>query len=91
MLIYYRKDLFNDPRWQAEFKEEYGYDFPVSPVTWQEILDIAKFFNGKDWNGDGKDDFGITMHLKGGEQGFFNYIALAGSFVCMPAPGVDRA
>jgi len=44
MVIYYRKDLFNDPRWQAEFKEEYGYDFPVSPVTWQEILDIAKFF-----------------------------------------------
>ncbi|HOQ50504.1 MAG TPA: extracellular solute-binding protein [Candidatus Atribacteria bacterium] len=91
MVIYYRKDLFNDPRWQAEFKEEYGYDFPVSPVTWQEILDIAKFFNGKDWNGDGKDDFGITMHLKVGEQGFFNYIALAGSFVCMPAPGDDPA
>ncbi|HHV93479.1 MAG TPA: extracellular solute-binding protein [Firmicutes bacterium] len=89
MVIYYRRDLFTDPKWQAAFKEEYGYDFPLPPRTWQELLDVAKFFNGKDWNGDGKADYGITMHLKVGEQGFFNYLALAASFVVNPAPGDD--
>ena len=91
MVIYFRKDLFNDPKWQEEFKNEFNYDLPVRPDSWQEILDLAKFFNGKDWNGDGKEDFGISMHLKVGEQGFFNYIALAGGFVVMPAPGDNPA
>ncbi len=89
MVIYYRRDLFTDPKWQAAFQEEYGYEFPLPPRTWQDLLDVAKFFNGKDWNGDGKPDHGITMHLKVGEQGFFNYLALAASFVVNPAPGDD--
>lgn len=90
MVIYYRRDLFTDAKWRAEFKKAYGYDLPVPPRTWQQILDIAAFFNGKDLNGDGKNNgHGITMHLKVGEQGFFNYIALAGAFVVNPAPGPD--
>ncbi|NLA58148.1 MAG: extracellular solute-binding protein [Firmicutes bacterium] len=89
MVIYYRRDLFTDPKWQAAFQEEYGYEFPLPPRTWQELLDVAKFFNGKDWNGDGKPDYGISMHLKVGEQGFFNYLALAAPFVVNPAPGDD--
>ncbi len=87
MVIYYRRDLFTDPVWQSAFKEEYGYDLPVPPRTWQQVLDVANFFNGKDWNGDGNPDYGISMHLKVGEQGFFNYIALAGPFVVNPASG----
>ncbi|NLJ24807.1 MAG: extracellular solute-binding protein [Firmicutes bacterium] len=89
MVIYYRRDLLTDPTWQSAFKEEHGYDLPVPPRTWQQVLDVANFFNGKDWNGDGKTDYGISMHLKVGEQGFFNYIALAGAFVVNPASGDD--
>jgi len=39
----YRKDLFNDPEEKAAFKSKYGYDLGV-PKTWQELLDIARFF-----------------------------------------------
>lgn len=89
MVLYYRRDLFTDPKWRAQFRQQYGYDLPVPPTTWQQVLDIARFFNNRDWNGDGKNDYGITMHLKVGEQGFFNYLALAASFVVNPAPGSD--
>lgn len=87
MVLYYRRDLFSDPRWRSAFRQQYGYDLPLQPSTWQQVVDIARFFNNKDWNGDGKNDYGITMHLKVGEQGFFNYLALAASFVVNPAPG----
>lgn len=45
---YYRKDLFNNPKIQADFKSRYGYDLrPAS--TWNEYLDISKFFYETDY------------------------------------------
>ncbi len=64
---------------------------PTSLATWDEVLDIARFFNGKDWNEDGKPDYGMSMHLKVGEQGFFNFLALSAPYVVHPAPGPDPA
>lgn len=55
-MFYYRKDLLTDPRAQAEFKAEFGYDLPVPPETWSQVIDVAKFFY------EHKDEFG----LKGG-------------------------
>jgi len=43
----YRKDLFDDPKEQAAFKAKYGYDLAI-PKTYQELMDIAKFFTRKD-------------------------------------------
>ena len=43
----YRKDLFENPDEQAAFEAEYGYALAV-PSTWQELLDIAKFFTRPD-------------------------------------------
>ncbi|MGI9254518.1 MAG: extracellular solute-binding protein, partial [Thermomicrobiales bacterium] len=40
----YRKDLFEDPREQAAFREQYGYDLAV-PVTWGQFVDAARFFH----------------------------------------------
>ncbi len=39
----YRKDLFEDPKEQAAFKEEYGYDL-APPDTYSQLRDIAEFF-----------------------------------------------
>ena len=39
----YRKDLFEDPKEQAEFKAQYGYELAV-PKTLNELRDIAAFF-----------------------------------------------
>ena len=42
-LVYYRTDLFGDPKEQRDFKEKFGYDLEP-PKTWQQLKDIAKFF-----------------------------------------------
>jgi multiple sugar transport system substrate-binding protein len=49
-LMLYRKDIF------AKYKR------PI-PKTWDEFADTAKFFNGKDWNGDKKADFGCAVRF----------------------------
>ncbi len=42
-LVYYRTDLFGDPKEQRDFKEKFGYDLEP-PKTWQQLKDMAKFF-----------------------------------------------
>ncbi|MGH6899570.1 MAG: ABC transporter substrate-binding protein [Geminicoccaceae bacterium] len=42
-ILYYRKDLFEDPDNQAAFREKYGYDL-APPATWQQFDEIAEFF-----------------------------------------------
>lgn len=44
--LYYRKDLFNNEEEKAAFKGKYGYDLRA-PETWDEYLDVAKFFTRK--------------------------------------------
>jgi multiple sugar transport system substrate-binding protein len=43
-LFYYRKDLFKDEGEKSAFKAKFGYELPDPPKTWQEVVDIAKFF-----------------------------------------------
>lgn len=88
--LYYRRDVLTDPKWQAEFKKELGYDMPVPPTTWQQVLDISKFFNGKNWDaGDAEPDSGMVLHLKVGEQGHFHFQSLSASFAITPGDKVD--
>jgi multiple sugar transport system substrate-binding protein len=42
-LLFYRKDLFDNPKEKAAFKAKYGYDL-APPKTWQQFEDAAKFF-----------------------------------------------
>jgi len=44
--LYYRKDLIENEKEKANFKEKYGYDLKV-PETWDEYLVVAEFFNRK--------------------------------------------
>ncbi len=65
-ILFYRKDLFNDPQEKADFKAEYGYELKP-PQTWQEYIDAAKFFT-RDADGDGqKDMYGTDV------KGAFSY------------------
>jgi len=50
----YRKDLFEDPKEKANFKQEYGYELQP-PRTWEQLIDIGKFFT-RDINKDGEID-----------------------------------
>lgn len=82
-VMYYRSDLFADAQNQADFKAKYNYDLVV-PTTWQQFRDAAEFFNGKDLNGDGAPDSGLTMHLKVGGQGMFHFMSFSAPYVIGP-------
>jgi len=43
----YRKDWFEDPAEMEAFKAKYGYDLTV-PKTFEQLIDIAEFFNRPD-------------------------------------------
>lgn len=90
-VLYYRRDVLNDPANQAAFKEAVGYDMPVPPRTWQQVLDISRFFDGKNWDKhDSQPDRGMVLHLKPGEQGFYHFQSLSASFAITPGAEVDR-
>ncbi len=42
-VFHYRTDLFGDPKEQAAYHEQYGRELRP-PQTWDEFLDVAKFF-----------------------------------------------
>jgi multiple sugar transport system substrate-binding protein len=42
-ILLYRKDLFENPREQAAFKAQFGYELQA-PTTWQQFTDAARFF-----------------------------------------------
>lgn len=42
-VLFYRKDLFEDPKEMADFKDKYGYGL-AAPTTWQQFGDVAQFF-----------------------------------------------
>ncbi len=55
LILYYRKDVFDDPDNQAAFKEKHGYDLGP-PNTWAEFSDIGQFIT---------DTFGPEMYGAG--------------------------
>jgi multiple sugar transport system substrate-binding protein len=83
-VMYYRKDILNNPEYQSRFKDEMGYDMPVPPRTVEEFLDVAEFFNGWDWDDDGSNDYGVAMHLKVNAQGMFHFMSWAAPYVVSP-------
>ena len=90
-VLYYRPSALNDEAHQAAFMEEYGYELPVPPQTWQQLLDIANYFNGKNWDGnDDEADSGMVLHLKVGEQGHYHFQSLSASFAVTPGDMVDQ-
>jgi multiple sugar transport system substrate-binding protein len=90
-ILYYRRDVLNDPAWQERFRADLGYDLPVPPRTWQQVLDVARFFEGKNWDrNDDLADSGMVMHLKAGEQGHYHFQSLSASFAITPGEALDR-
>jgi multiple sugar transport system substrate-binding protein len=64
LVLYYRKDLFENPQYQADFKAKYGYDLKP-PADWKQFLDISKFFTETDWKGPaGEKGYGLAAYGK---------------------------
>ncbi|MFY9714137.1 MAG: sugar ABC transporter substrate-binding protein [Microbacterium sp.] len=53
-ILFYRTDLFEDPKNMSDFEAKYGYPL-VPPTTWEQYKDVAEFFT-RDTDGDGKTD-----------------------------------
>ncbi|MBI1207363.1 MAG: extracellular solute-binding protein [Azospirillum sp.] len=86
-VLYYRRDVLNDPAWQTKFKQTLGHDLPVPPRTWQKLLEVSTFFNERNWDShDPYPDSGTVLALKQGEQGHFHFQSLSASFAIGPEP-----
>lgn len=46
LIMYYRKEVFEDAANMAEFKAKHGYDF-AAPTTWDQFYDISSFLTDK--------------------------------------------
>src|SRR5262249_47073554 len=64
-MVYYRSDLL----------EKAGM---APPKTWDDYIAIAKAFNGKDLNGDGKPDYGSCIAKKRNAQSYWMVLSVAG-------------
>ena len=62
----YRKDWFDRPELQSEFKAKHGYDLGV-PKTWTELHDMCSFFQGREI--DGVVRYGAALNTERGSEG----------------------
>lgn len=62
----YRKDWFERPEIQTEFKEKYGRDLGV-PNSLEELQQIGEFFQGREI--DGKKVYGAAIYTERGSEG----------------------
>jgi multiple sugar transport system substrate-binding protein len=62
----YRKDWFENPDLQAEFKATYGWDL-APPETYEQLKQIAEFFQGREI--DGQVRYGASIYTERGSEG----------------------
>jgi multiple sugar transport system substrate-binding protein len=67
-MVYYRSDLLKQAGLSA-------------PKTWDDYLAIAKNFQGKDLDGDGKPDYGSCIAKKRAAQSYWMVLSVAGGFL----------
>jgi multiple sugar transport system substrate-binding protein len=67
-MVYYRTDLLKK-------------DGLKPPATWDDYLVIAKHYNGKDLNGDGKADYGSCIAKKRAAQSYWMSWSVAGAYL----------
>ncbi|UOM35770.1 ABC transporter substrate-binding protein [Acuticoccus sp. I52.16.1] len=62
----YRKDWFEKPEIREAFQAEYGRPLGL-PTTWDELLEVAKFFQGREI--DGETRYGAAIYTERGSEG----------------------
>ncbi len=62
----YRKDWFARPELREAFRKEYGREL-APPRTWDELMEVAKFFTGREI--DGKVRYGVAIYTERGSEG----------------------
>lgn len=83
IILYYRKDAFENPEAQERFEAERGRELVV-PRTWAEYLECAEFFTGWDWAGNGLPCYGVLEALKPKDVGSYILTAHAAAYAAHP-------
>lgn len=78
-----RSDVFDDPANQAAYEEATGDALEI-PATWEEYQQVAEFFSGKDWDGDGAPNFGSAEVTKRDDLMFSAFISRAAAYTKNP-------
>jgi multiple sugar transport system substrate-binding protein len=90
-VLYWRDDILSSADWQAQYEAEVGSPMPYPVKTWDDVIAIAQFFDGKNWDeNDADPDSGIVMHFRVNEQGMFHFMSMSASYVVRPGDTVDR-
>lgn len=76
-VVFYRKDLFEDPEEMAAFEAEYGYPL-APPATWQQWRDMATFFT-RDEDSDGSNELYGTSTIGLFAEEWMAHVLQAGS------------
>lgn len=75
MVLVYRQDAFRREANRTAARDA-GISLEV-PKTWKEFEALARFFQNRDWDGDGSKDFGVSLALGEDTDGLANSIFLA--------------
>ena len=76
LVLVYRRDAFERVP-NREAARQAGLSLEQPPATWPQLDDLAKFFQGRDWDGDGAPDHGIALAMGADNEGVGNAIFLA--------------
>jgi multiple sugar transport system substrate-binding protein len=85
-MMYYRKDLVNpESPYAAEFEAEYGYTLD-EPQTWDQYIDIATFFNGREVETAGAmlPIYGVGEAQRRNAQSYWVYLSHAAGYAKVP-------
>ena len=81
--LYYRKDIFANEAYRKKFKARFGYELQP-PKTWKQYEEIASFFNGWDWDGDGKIEHGFSGSRVKGDVTLLQFFTQAAAYAKHP-------
>lgn len=72
--LFYNTVAFGREENKKAFKEKYGYELNP-PETWEQYLQMAEFFNGRDWAGNGKLGYGTVEAWQRGGYAYWWWMA----------------
>ncbi len=81
--LFYRKDLFENPAYRARFLKETGQAL-TPPRTWRELHQIAAFFTGWDWDGDGEIEYGLAGNRLANGSAMLIFLSRAAAYAKDP-------
>jgi multiple sugar transport system substrate-binding protein len=87
----YRKDILSDPAWQSAFRAQTGKDLPNPPTTVDELIEVARFFEGKDWNPETTEEHAFMSPSRAADLAFWYVSNWAAPYTVMPTGSAPAA